>query len=95
MKKSLPNDFEFFLPVELAYLNTIKNEDEFVKSWIRFKKNNQKSVITNLADARFYDDCEKFTKSIIQTRITNKELDQKLHDLTLSVEKSKKIGEKK
>ena len=95
MKRSLPKNFEYILPVELEYLNIIKNEDEFVKSWTIFKKNNQKSVITNPTDARFYDACEKFTESIIQTRIDNKELDQKLNDLILSIEKAKKRGMEK
>jgi hypothetical protein len=90
MKTSLPKNFEYILPVELTYLNIIKNEDVFVKSWKRFKKNHKKSIITNHTDTQFYDDCEKFTELIIKTRIDNKKLDQNLHDLILRIGKSKK-----
>jgi hypothetical protein len=87
MKIPLPKDFEFLLPVELTYLDIIKNEDEFVQLWKSFKKNNQKSLVTNTTVSRFYDDCEKFTESILKTRIANKELDQDLHYRILSIEK--------
>ena len=90
MKQSLPKDFEFMLPVELAYLDIIKNEDKFAKAWKKFKKNHQKSTITNSADAQFYDDCEEFTEFIIKTRIDNKELDQDIRYRILHIEKLKR-----
>ena len=90
MKKSLPKDFEFLLPVEGTYLDIIKNEDEFVKSWEKFKKNHKKSIITNHVDIQFHNDCEKFTDSIIKTRTENKELDQNLQNLALRIKKWRK-----
>lgn len=95
MKRSLPENFEYILPVELAYVDIIKNEDQFVESWKRFKGDHRKSSITNRSDVQFYDDCEKFTELIIKTRIANKELDQNIHDQILSIEKFKKSDKKK
>jgi hypothetical protein len=95
LKRGLPKNFEFILPVEFAYLDIIKNEDKFVKSWEKFKKNHQKSTVTNRVDVKFYDDCEKFTELVIKTRIANKELDQDLRDQILRTEKFRKEDNRK
>jgi len=95
MNKSKQKRLEHFLEIELLYLSLRENEDEFIKSWKRFKKNPKTSIITNHEDAQFYADCEKFTKLIIKTRNLNEELDKKFDELVLSKEKSEKRGKKK
>ena len=95
MSKNSQKRFEYFLEVESLYLNFKKNEDEFLKSWEKFKKNPKKQTITNHADAQFYADCEKFTELIIKTRIANKKLDEKFDELVSRSEESKKGDKKK
>ena len=72
-----PKLTKLFHELESLHLNLIKNEDEFIKSWRRYKKKSEKIVITNHEDAKFYADCEKFTKLIIKTRIVHEEVDKK------------------
>jgi hypothetical protein len=86
------NRFEYFMGIELLYLNFRKNEDEFIKIWKRFEKNPKKVIITNHEDAQFYTDCEKFVKLIIKTRQDHEELDKRWEALVLNKEKSKKRG---
>jgi hypothetical protein len=86
---------EYFFEVESLYLSFRKNENKFIESWNRFKKDPRKCIITNRADAQFYADCEKFTKLIIKTRLVNEELDKKWNKLVLDKEESEKRGKKK
>jgi len=84
--------FEYFSEIESLYLTFRKNEDGFMESWMRFKKNSKKFIIMNHADAQFFADCEKFTKLIIKTRSVREELEKKWDDL---VSKERKIREKR
>ena len=69
--------YEYFCGLELLYLNFKSNKDDFPQSWENFKKNPKKVIITDHEDAKFYTDCEKFTKLIIKTRLAHEELDKK------------------
>ena len=93
MNKNSQKKLEYFLEIESLYLSFRKNEDEFLKSWERFKKNPKTSIITNYEDSKFYADCERFTKLIIKTRNANEELDKKFDELVLNKEKLEKRGE--
>jgi hypothetical protein len=84
--------YDYFCGLELLYLNFKNNEDDFLRSWEKFKKNPTKAIITNHADAQFYADCEKFTKLIITTRIAREELEKRWNEL---VSDEKKIREKR
>ena len=95
MNKNSQKRYEYFHEIESLYLSFKKNEDDFIKSWEKFKKNPKKSIITNHTDAQFYADCEKFTKLIIKTRVANEKLDKKFDELVLHKEKSEKRGNEK
>ena len=84
--------YEYFCGLELLYLNFKSNKDDFPQSWENFKKNPKKVIITDHEDAKFYTDCEKFTKLIIKTRQDHEELDKRWEALVLNKEKSKKRG---
>jgi hypothetical protein len=77
MSKANQKLSEIFIELESMHLNLIKNEDEFIKSWNRYKEKSEKVIITNYESAQFYADCEKFTKLIIKTRLAHEELDKK------------------
>ena len=95
MSDTNPKLSEIFVALELIHFNLIKNEDDFIKSWDRYKKKSEKVIITNHEDAKFYADCEKFTKLIIKTRKDHDELDKKWDQLRSSKRKLEKRGNKK
>jgi len=95
MSDANPKLTEIFVALELIHFDLIKNEDDFIKSWTRFKKNPKTRVIVNHEHAKFYADCEKFTKLILKTRKDHQELDQKWNQLRLSKRKLERAGNKK
>jgi|APSaa5957512535_1039671.scaffolds.fasta_scaffold549604_1 hypothetical protein len=84
--------YEYFCGLELLYLNFKSNKDDFPQSWENFKKNPKKVIITDHEDAKFYTDCEKFTKLIIKTRNDYEELEKRWNKL---VSDEKQIREKR
>jgi hypothetical protein len=95
MTDANPKLTEIFVALELIHFDLIKNEDDFIKSWERYKKKSEKVIITNHEDAQFYADCEKFTKLILKTRKDHQELDKKWDQLRLSKKKLEMAGNKK
>ena len=92
MSKANQKLSEIFIELESMHLNLIKNEDEFIKSWNRYKEKSEKVIITDHEDAKFYTDCEKFTKLIIKTRNDYEELEKRWNKL---VSDEKQIREKR